>query len=402
MRKPLVNWCETILVVVSVLFLGCGHGTQPIDMESGAAGATVVSGGSSSTGPAGSGGGSVAGVANGGSIGSAGASGSGGGGPGDGIITVKECMITSPTHWSAGVYVANCKIDVASSLTIDPGAIIKFGLGFYLNVLPGGKLTAIGDDSLPIVFTSLKDDAHGGDTNGDGASAAAANDWGCQGSCGDLNIQGAGSVLEHVHALYGSNGVYIQAGSMQVSQSTFAHHATYGLVLDGSFPVETTQLTENAFFDNLGYPLHIGKSVFLDASNVFHDPANPDLKNGKQCIELDTDLDQLVVLGVTELGFLFSGHRISSELLTPPGVIFKARDAAIYLDAGGSLYNGPNALFTSYKDDSLGGDCLGDGPSTPAAGDWKGLWIDDGASGDYAAPVDYIRYAEKSGTAAVH
>jgi hypothetical protein len=174
------------------------------------------------------------------------------------------------------------------------------------------------------------------------------------------------------------------------------------LVLDERFPVQTTQLSGNAFFDNQGYPLHLGKSVFLDASNIFHNPTNPDQKNGKQCIELGTDLDQLVVLGVTELGFLFSGHRISSEVLTPPGVIFKARDAAIYLDESGTLYNGPNVIFTSYKDDALGGDCTGDGESAPAAGDWEGLWIDDGMKPDYAAPVDYVRYAAKSGTQSVH
>jgi hypothetical protein len=399
MPKPFARWPEAVLLLASATFLACGHGADSVGVEAGGAGA--ISGGGSSGAPGGAGG-STAGAANGGSAGSAAIGGSGGGQLGEGSIAVEECVITRPTHWVAGVYVAKCPIDVASSLTIDPGAILKFDVGFYLNVLPGGTLRAVGSDLLPIVFTSLKDDARGGDTNGDGASAAAPNDWGCHGACGDLNIQGDGSVLEHVHALYGSNGVYIQAGSTQISKSIFAHHDTYGLVLDGRFPVETTQLTENAFFDNHGYPLHLGKPVFLDASNTFHDPANPELKNGKQCIELDTDLDRLAVLGVTELGFLFSGHRIASELLTPPGVIFKARDAAIYLDAGGSLYNGPNAFFTSYKDDSLGGDCTGDGPSVPTAGDWEGLWIDDGTKADYAAPVDYIRYAAKSGTGSVH
>jgi len=363
-------------------------------MDPAAGGMMAVDGGGSSARSGDGGGGPGAGAATGGA--------SGARGLGNEITTVKDCMISAPTHWGSGVYVANCKIEIASSLSIDPGAIIKFGPGFYLNVLPGGTLNATGSDLLPIVFTSLEDDAHGGDTNGDGASTAAANDWGCQGSCGDLNIQGNGSVLEHVHALYGSNGVYIQAEATRVSKSTFAHHASYGLVVDGRFPVGTTQLSENAFFDNHGYPLQLGKPVFLDASNIFHDPANPGQTNGKQCVELATDLDQLVVLGVTELGFLFSGHRISGEVLTPPGVIFKARDAAIYLDASGSLFNGPNAIFTSYKDDSLGGDCMGDGPSTPAAGDWEGVWIDDGTKADYAAPVDYIRYAAKAGTGLVH
>jgi hypothetical protein len=369
-------------------------------MAAGGAGTAAVSGGGAST-DVGGAGGSSAGLVD-GSAGSGAVGGSAGGGPAGDVMIVEPCRISAPAHWGSGVHVANCKVEVGSSLTIAAGAIIKFSVGAYLDVLPEGILTAIGTDSLPVIFTSVKDDAHGGDTNGDGASTGVANDWGCQGACGDLNIQGSGSVLDHVHALYGSNGVYIQAGSTRVIKSTFAHHETYGLVLDGRYPVESTQLTENAFFDNHGFPLRLGKPAFLDASNVFHDPTHPDVVNGRQCVELDTDLDRLVVLGVTELGFLFSGHRISSELLTPPGVIFKARDAAIYLDAAGSLYNGPNAIFTSYKDDSLGGDCTGDGPSAPTVGDWEGLWIDDGTKPDYAASVDYVRYASKSGSGAVH
>jgi hypothetical protein len=35
-------------------------------------------------------------------------------------------------------------------------------------------------------------------------------------------------------------------------------------------------------------------------------------------LELDTDFDQLVVLGMSELGSLFSGRRISAEVLTLP------------------------------------------------------------------------------------
>ena len=381
-----------LLMVASQVLVNCSQTTQGTGTGgSSTTGGTIAHGGTIGTNSTvgGRGGSSVGGtVATGGTTGSSART-----------IQGDACTVAAPTHWDATVYVVRCSVEVKDTLTIAPGAIIKFAPGFYLNVQAGGTLSAIGTDSLPILFTSLKDDAHGGDSGGDGPTVAARNDWGCQGQCGDLNIAGEGSVLDHVQDLYGSNGEYVQAKSVQIKNSIFAHHNTYGLVLDNRPGVETTLVDGNAFFDNNGYPLRMGKAIFLSAMNSFHDPDNPDTMNAKQCIELDTDIDQLTLLGVTELGFLFSGHSIRAELLlSPPGVIFKAQNDSIKVAAGASFANGPNMIFTSYKDDSVGGDCTGDGPSTPKDGDWQGLWIDDGSKADWAAPADYIRYAAKSGT----
>ncbi|PKO22248.1 MAG: hypothetical protein CVU38_10440, partial [Chloroflexi bacterium HGW-Chloroflexi-1] len=89
--------------------------------------------------------------------------------------------ISTSTTWTRAnsPYVATCSVTVASgvTLTIEPGVVVKFrdyGDALWVN----GTLIADGTDTQPITFTSLKDDAVGGDTNGDGdATQPAPANW---------------------------------------------------------------------------------------------------------------------------------------------------------------------------------------------------------------------------------
>lgn len=318
------------------------------------------------------------------------------------IVTITS-DISTPTTWSdCHVYVINVnQISVTSTLTIEAGAIVKFNPIVGDNsilVSNSGRIIANGTAAKPVVFTSSKDDTHGGDTNGDGtATSPARGDW------GGIIINNNNCTFSHCTFMYGGEGPSAGAGQPTleyayyygtIDNCTFAYNGGeitfngYGVVDARYCENNNFRITNCTFYGNVK-PMLLNPFVSIDNSNTFHNPANTSETNqlngifmGLTANEATTDVSWLE----TEVPFVLNGSLYVGDglkLILAANVIIKMYDPLaqgdnkISIKEGSSQIEGrdlPGVYFTSYNDDAHGGDTNGDGnASTPNGGYWYGV-----------------------------
>ncbi|MEI7595011.1 MAG: hypothetical protein WCK02_04625 [Bacteroidota bacterium] len=313
------------------------------------------------------------------------------------IIEVTE-NIDAPTTWLDGKIYIIKKNDfyVNNTLTIEPGVIVKFHpSGAFMTLGGTGTINADGTDAKHIIFTSYKDDEHGGDNNGDGtATSPARKDWGRIGTNG-LNS----SLFNYCEFLYGgsgsnSNTLEIYSSTATVTNCTFAHNdgsdgsMNFG-ALDASNAEAGTVIQNNIFYDNIR-PLSISTLFSLDDSNIFHNPSNTSQANTYNGIYVESinHIDSEISWSETEVAYIIDDNDLwinsTFHLTLADNVTLKFTPSSVIVCADGSSniqnYNGTNVYFTSYKDDAKKGDTNGDNSSTnPANSDWGGIYDDNGS-----------------------
>ena len=116
--------------------------------------------------------------------------------------------ISQNTNWSGLVTVRGAvTVAAGATLTVQPGTIVKFASSAD-GYTPGsltiqGTIQVLGTASQPVIFTSVHDDAAGGDTDGDaGANAPRAGDWDYL----QLSSATASSSLDYAEIRYAGGG----------------------------------------------------------------------------------------------------------------------------------------------------------------------------------------------------
>ena len=299
------------------------------------------------------------------------------------------------------VFTGDISIPESATLKIEPGAVLKFAHGQLLTV--DGTLDAQGSLTQPIVFTSRDDDTALGDTFGDGANGVATpGDW----ESILFNPTSGDSVLDRVDVRYAGNAIQpndfrirpaisIVGASPTVRNTRILSAELSGIHVSGDASplIEQVQVR-----DSLGeaFVVELASAPTLRGLSAVNNGADRVLQTvgelpGNRVWDYGGLPVQLTGSSGTEV-FVASG--VTLRIVAGQTVKFspgqKLRISGT-LDAVGTVEQ--PIIFTSYRDDSSGGDSNNDGAGSAAIkGDWEGIQFESGSDASVLDRAE-IRYA---------